>query len=103
MPSPINDAALSAQTFGEPALAAEILGMFRAQAPVLLQGIAGAAGPARADIAHRLKGSALAIGAEELAEAAARLEASPGDAASLTAVEAATAAVMAELSARGIG
>ncbi len=102
MPSPINDAALKVQTFDEPELAAEVLGMFRAQAPVLLQGIAGTVGAARADLAHRLKGSALAIGAEELAAAAARLEESPADPAALTAVESAVASVLAEISARGV-
>jgi HPt (histidine-containing phosphotransfer) domain-containing protein len=101
MSTAIDRAELAAQTFGDAALAAEILAMFAAQTPPLLQALAATSGPARAEVAHRLKGSSLAIGARDLAEAAAALEAAPDDAARLAALERASAAVMAEIAASG--
>ncbi|MGL4241064.1 MAG: Hpt domain-containing protein [Beijerinckiaceae bacterium] len=97
MSTAIDREELARQTFGEPDLAAEVLGMFADQAPVLLQTIAATAGQARADAAHRLKGSALAIGAKGLAAAAAALELAPADPDALAAVERACAAVTAEI------
>ena len=70
---------LDQQTFHDPQIRREIIGMFLEQAPVILAGINGSTGAARADIAHRLRGSALALGASALAEAASRLEFAPGN------------------------
>jgi HPt (histidine-containing phosphotransfer) domain-containing protein len=74
-----------------------VLSMFRDQAPTLLLALRAAEGAARAEVAHRLKGSALAIGASGLAEAAAALEAAPGDAVLIDAVEDASGAVVADV------
>jgi HPt (histidine-containing phosphotransfer) domain-containing protein len=92
----IDRAALSAQTFADPALEAEILTMFREQAPPLIAALRAAEGLARAELAHRIKGSALAIGATGLAEAAGAAEASPSDMA-VDKVETSCAAVLLEV------
>ncbi len=77
---PIVDSdALEEQTFGDAELMAELIGMFGEQSPALLAALEGAEGAARAEVAHRLKGSALALAAGPLAAAAGRLEASPDD------------------------
>ena len=61
-------------TLGDPALECEVLSMFVAQSARLLDQLAPL--PAEAgSIAHTLKGSARAIGAFAVAEAASRLEA----------------------------
>jgi HPt (histidine-containing phosphotransfer) domain-containing protein len=66
---------LDRQTFGEAELRAEILAMFVAQSRELASAIRASAGSAvAADIAHRLKGSAGAVGAFRVAEAAAVCE-----------------------------
>jgi HPt (histidine-containing phosphotransfer) domain-containing protein len=100
MSDAIDAAALDAQTFGDRALALEILGMFRDQSTPILLALAASSGQARGEIAHRLKGSALAIGALALAGHAAALEAAPDDAAVLAKVETACAAVRREIDAR---
>jgi HPt (histidine-containing phosphotransfer) domain-containing protein len=97
MTAAIDRAELDAQTFGDKALAREILGMFREQAPMLLQALAASSGPARAEVAHRLKGSSLAIGARDLAAAASALEAAPQDLAWLNAVESGVDAVLRDI------
>jgi HPt (histidine-containing phosphotransfer) domain-containing protein len=97
MSTAIDRAELDAQTFGDPALAAEVLAMFQDQATPLLQALAASVGQARADVAHRLKGSALAIGARDLAAAAAALEGAPGDDDALLSVERAAAMALAEI------
>jgi HPt (histidine-containing phosphotransfer) domain-containing protein len=97
MPSAIDREKLTEQTFGDAALAAELLGMFAAQIPTLLAAAAATDGAARADIAHRIKGSALAIGATSAAESASRLEEAPGDPALVAALETACAAVFSEI------
>jgi HPt (histidine-containing phosphotransfer) domain-containing protein len=79
----IDEAELDQQTFHDPDIRREVIGMFVDQAPAILAGIEASTGAARADIAHRLKGSALALGARPLAEAASRLELSPADHATL--------------------
>jgi HPt (histidine-containing phosphotransfer) domain-containing protein len=79
----IDEAELSVQTYDDPALKVEVLQMMLEQAPVLLNAIEMSEGPTRADVAHRLRGSALALAATPLAEAAATLEADPGNAAAL--------------------
>ncbi len=75
----IDETELDQQTFHDPDIRREIIGMFMDQAPAILAGIEGGIGATRADIAHRLKGSALALGARPLAEAASRLELDPAD------------------------
>jgi HPt (histidine-containing phosphotransfer) domain-containing protein len=75
----IDQTELDQQTFHDPDIRREVIGMFMEQAPAILAGIEGSTGAARADIAHRLRGSALALGAKPLAEAAARLEVAPAD------------------------
>ena len=74
----LDRAHLSRQCFGDESLEAELLAMFRTQAPSLTEGIGEAAGSSpglAADLAHRLKGSALAVGAARVGGAAARVEA----------------------------
>ena len=67
---------LARQTDGDEALEAELLAMFDAQAAKLAARLAlpEVGAQAKADIAHRLKGSALAIGAWRVAEAATAAE-----------------------------
>ena len=71
---PIDFEHLSRMTLGDPALQCEVLTMFVAQSARLVDQLAGL--PADAgEVAHMLKGSARAIGAFAVAEAAERLEA----------------------------
>ncbi|WP_082559303.1 Hpt domain-containing protein [Methylobacterium sp. Leaf94] len=67
---------LSRQTFGDAALAAELLGLFADQCHRLLPGIVDPdREPAeRADLAHTLKGSALGIGAVRVARISGAIE-----------------------------
>lgn len=67
---------LSRQTFGDTALAAELLALFADQCDRLLPGIADPdlAPAERADLAHTLKGSALGIGAVRVAELSGTIE-----------------------------
>lgn len=68
---------LSRQTLGDRALETELLELFDRQATsalARLTGPAAANGPAGADIAHMLKGSARAVGAFGVARAAGDLE-----------------------------
>jgi HPt (histidine-containing phosphotransfer) domain-containing protein len=88
----IDSAHLRQQTFDDPALQREILEIFQSQSPVLLAALAASDGASRSEIAHRIKGSALAIGANGLADAADKLEATPDNAAHLNAVRRAMAA-----------
>jgi len=73
---PIDLVHLARQTDGDEALEDELLKMFDTQSAKLLARLRLAeVGPqAKADIAHRLKGSALAIGARRVAEAATTTE-----------------------------
>lgn len=75
---PIDFAHLSRMTLGDPALECEVLTMFVAQSANLLGGLAGLP-PGAAALAHTLKGSARAIGALAVGDAAARLEAALGE------------------------
>ena len=78
---PIDLAHLSRQTFGEPHLERDVLVLFTSQSDVYLARLAGAtSGKAWQDAAHSLKGSAKAIGAWRLAEAAEHAETLTGDA-----------------------
>jgi HPt (histidine-containing phosphotransfer) domain-containing protein len=90
---------LSEQTFGDLEIRREVLGMFRAELPSLLHALAATDGGPRSEVAHRLKGSALAIGATALAEAAAALDADPAAAGLLEAVEHSAAAVSRDIEA----
>lgn len=67
---------LDSQTFGDAALARELLALFDAQCRRLLPAIGDAAIPAdaRADHAHTLKGSALGVGAARVAAQSAVVE-----------------------------
>ncbi len=75
----VDEAELKSQTFGDAELLREVVSLFLLETPALLAAMEAASGQARADIAHRLKGSALALGARPLAEAAALIEQSPDD------------------------
>lgn len=68
---PIDLVHLSRQTLGDRALETEILTLFVVQARTLVERIGAADdGQARSDLAHTLKGSARAVGAFRVAEAA---------------------------------
>ncbi len=68
---------LASQTGGDAALQREILTLFTDQSTAILSALDDPAAPplARADLAHKLTGSATAVGAFALAEAAAAVEA----------------------------
>ena len=92
----LDRAFLDAQTFGDAALAAELLGLFDAQCRRLAPRLADAAVPPaeRADAAHTLKGAARAIGARRVAALAALVEealAAPQEASRLSALASALA------------
>jgi HPt (histidine-containing phosphotransfer) domain-containing protein len=70
---PIDIAHLRRMTLGDAALEREVLNMFSAQASRLLQALA-ARPPDASALAHTLKGSARAIGAFAVGDAAAHLE-----------------------------
>ena len=74
---PIDFEHLSRMTLGDPALECEVLTMFVAQSAKLLDQLA-ALPPEAGALAHTLKGSARAIGAFAVAEAAASLETALG-------------------------
>ncbi|WP_336485236.1 Hpt domain-containing protein [Methylobacterium nigriterrae] len=102
--SPIIDRAhLAEAAFGDAELADECLALFAEQCRTLLPGItdSGRDTSARADMAHTLKGSALGVGATEVARASATIEDGlrssrvPADA--LTFLERAVAAALKEI------
>ena len=70
---PIDFAHLQRMTLGNDSLEREVLGMFSAQSSRLLEALASLPADSAA-LAHTLKGSALAIGAFAVADAAADLE-----------------------------
>ncbi|WEX07428.1 Hpt domain-containing protein [Chelativorans sp. AA-79] len=74
---PIDLAHLSRQTLGDESLKREVLGLFLVQATAARTELAQAKGEARRSLAHRLVGSARAVGAFAIAACAAELEASP--------------------------
>ena len=75
---PIDFAHLKRMTLGDAGLEQEVLAMFSAQSAKLLDTLATLPAEAGA-LAHTLKGSAKAIGAFAVAEAATRLEAELAD------------------------
>jgi HPt (histidine-containing phosphotransfer) domain-containing protein len=93
----INIAHLNEQSFGDADLRREILEMFLNQTPPLVEAFYAAAGPVRSDIAHRIKGSCLAIGATALGSAATMLEITPEAAVDLQAITDATLQEIAKL------
>ena len=75
--SPLDLVHLARQCLGDHELEAELLGLFRLQAPALTTQLSGP--PAlslelKGKIAHTLRGSALAVGARRVASAAWRIE-----------------------------
>ena len=86
---PIDLVHLARQTMGDKALELEVLQMFARAARESMKDLAACDGAARVAVAHRLKGSAQAVGAAALGKAAAALEENPGDAIALAAVAAA--------------
>jgi HPt (histidine-containing phosphotransfer) domain-containing protein len=70
---PIDFAHLRRMTLGDAALEREVLGMFSAQAQRLVKALAASPADAPA-LAHTLKGSARAVGAFAVGDAAAHLE-----------------------------
>ncbi|HEX5778575.1 MAG TPA: Hpt domain-containing protein [Xanthobacteraceae bacterium] len=80
----IDLAHLERATFGDHALRREVLSLFQRQAATLGVELAQAdSDRLRADIAHRLRGAALGVGAMTVAEAAAAFERAPENAAQL--------------------
>src|ERR1700749_460200 len=74
---PLDLVHLARQCLGDHALEAELLQLFRLQAPALAAQLSGPpflALALKAKIAHTLRGSALAIGARRVASAALRVE-----------------------------
>jgi HPt (histidine-containing phosphotransfer) domain-containing protein len=76
---PIDLVHLARQTFGSSDLEREVLRLFVGQSRDLVAAIAAARGGGRADLVHRLKGSARGVGAGRIAEIAEALEASDLD------------------------
>ena len=74
---PLDLVHLARQCLGDHELEAELLAMFRLQAPGLTAQLAASppvSMESKAKIAHRLRGSALAVGARRVASAAWRIE-----------------------------
>lgn len=90
---------LGRMTMGDPALEREVLAMFAAQASSLADRLIGIP-PDAATLAHTLKGSARAIGATRVAEAAEQMEDALRTGASTTAPVAALRSAITEI--RGI-
>ncbi|MCP8937294.1 Hpt domain-containing protein [Alsobacter sp. SYSU M60028] len=95
--SPVIDMALlSRHSMGDDAVVRDVLSLFLDQSARVLRAIWDApTGPARRDAAHLLVGSAMAVGAVQVAEAARRLEAVAlqGEAVAMDAIAALHAAV----------
>lgn len=74
--SPLDRTHLSRQTFGDRKLEREVLDLFRTQSPIYLGRVKAARSDSEwREAVHTLKGSARAIGAWRIAEAAERAEA----------------------------
>jgi HPt (histidine-containing phosphotransfer) domain-containing protein len=74
---PLDLVHLARQCLGDQTLEAELLGLFRRQAPALTDQLSGEpllSSALKAKIAHTLRGSALAVGARRVASAAWRIE-----------------------------
>ncbi|HLH49003.1 MAG TPA: Hpt domain-containing protein [Roseiarcus sp.] len=91
---PIDLVHLARQSLGDQDLERELLVMFQQQAARLVAQMTAARGDdlkLRAALAHTLKGSALAVGANRVAEAAARVEAASAEGAGQLALAASLA------------
>lgn len=77
---PLNTADLLSLCGGDAAIVADILRSFVMSADGALDGLAACDAQERSARGHRLKGLAASVGAAGLAQAAARLEATPADA-----------------------
>lgn len=66
---PLDREHLKKQTFGDPELEREIIGLFTQQLETLTKGIRSKSGAEQADLLHTLRGSARGIGAWALAHA----------------------------------
>jgi HPt (histidine-containing phosphotransfer) domain-containing protein len=74
---PVDLVHLARQCLGDPELEAELLGLFRVQARALTAELSHSSVlslESKAKIAHKLRGSALAVGARHVASAAGRIE-----------------------------
>jgi len=104
VPAAIDRAHLKQMTFGDRALERELLQLFDRQADILMSRMRTSEPAVLATLAHTLKGSALGVGANDVAQAAAAAEAaatgSPAEcAAALTALAGTIAAARAEIAA----
>lgn len=86
---PLNLTHLSRQTMGDRKLEQEVLSLFAHQAGVLRAQLAQTTGQDRQRLAHKLKGAAAAVGAEQLAECAEAIMGNPMDAAGMRRLSAA--------------
>lgn len=84
-PAPVDLAVLAEQTGGDTTLEREVLALFAADAPRLAGIVRSPVVVDRRAAAHRLAGSARAVGAGEVARQAAAIEAGRGDVAALDA------------------
>jgi HPt (histidine-containing phosphotransfer) domain-containing protein len=89
---PIDTAHLKRMTLGDAGLEQEVLAMFAGQAARLIDALA-ALPPEASELAHTLKGSALAVGAFHVADAAEALEAAIRDGAPAQALAELTQAI----------
>jgi HPt (histidine-containing phosphotransfer) domain-containing protein len=101
LPPPIDLVLLARHCLGDQELERELLVLFERQAARIVGQIASAGGDdfkLRGDLAHTLKGSALAVGAGRVVEAAARVEALCADQAGQATLAAALASLAAAVS-----
>lgn len=82
---PIDLVHLARQTGGDKTLETEVLALFARQARLAVAQISELETEARIDLAHRLSGSAKAVGAFEVARCAAMLETKPRNPAAISA------------------
>jgi hypothetical protein len=105
---PIDLVHLARQCLGDQTLEAELLGLFRLQAPALTAQLSGPpllSLALSAKIAHTLRGSALAVGARRVASAAWRIEElasaaadrGPAEASAIAALRSAVAEALVEI------
>jgi HPt (histidine-containing phosphotransfer) domain-containing protein len=101
LPPPIDLVLLAKHSLGDQELELELLDMFARQSARIVAQLTRAPAEdfkSRADLAHMLKGSALAVGAERVAQAAARFESLCADSPGQTALAAALAGLAATVS-----